>query len=181
MVDPSEWIWVTLLPKRVAFCEHEALLVTDRRCEGKHRNNLEKDYERDLARMKRAMCAEGALMIYFSRQGVPVFWDLGLEAGHPDINGHVDAKCVPDFERRLLLYVDANEEELRREYVLICSAEHPRYCIMGWQSGHEIKRLGVFSELQPKRYSYALDHQHLRPMSELLPRVAQSSFVLFRE
>jgi|SRR5215831_566697 len=165
MTTSEDWIWITLIPERLNFCDREGALRTERRRNQPHKNNLAKDFERDLLRDQNAMKAEAATMLYFSCQGIPVTWDLGDQPGKADINDDIDAKLISTFRHRLIMQLDAC---LDWYYVLCCNEQHPRYCLLGWALGHDIKRLAPIRELQVNRPAYVLENDYLQPMRKLV-------------
>lgn len=157
----------TLVDKRIRFCERLGRERTDRRRGVPNKNNLAKsdatyvtDVERDVA----ALMCEAAGMLFFS----PCHWDIGERPGLADIEDFIDVKRGRTARHRLLMYLDGR---LDWAYVLVCDEDHPHYWLRGWQWGKCIKELGKIEELQPGRPCYVLEHEHLRPMSELLAEV----------
>jgi len=162
-----EFHFRTLLPAHIRFCELNGRARTDRRRGVPNKNNLVKSdatYEADVERDVAAMMCEAAAMLFFS----PCHWDIGDRPGLADIEDFIDAKRGRTERHRLLMYLDGR---LDWAYVLVCSVDHPNYWLRGWQWGERIKELGVVRELQPGRPCYVLEHEHLRPMSELLREV----------
>ena len=146
---------ITLCEARIRFCEKLGYDLCARRVTSEHKNNLPKDWDRDLPRHYRAMMAEAAMMLYLTNKlRAPVKWDIGDLPSLPDIEDFIDVKIPDRWGLRLLMQLDA---KLDWAYAL-CWGDQPHFTLRGWRFGYDIKRLATIQELQRNRPCYVLEN-----------------------
>jgi len=170
-VIESDFVWITLLEKRVEFCRNLALEIIASKVEDgiDWGRNAAPPPEKSVYIETLGLCGEAAAMLYLS----PINWITVRERkkfGLPDLecNGiKIDAKTRSRHDYDLVIQRNADRDWI---YLLATGSELHRICLRAWCYGHEamMRAPGTSAPVPgPNAYWINQGDEILKPMREL--------------
>jgi hypothetical protein len=135
MITTADLIWITLIAKRMEFCEQAARARRDLAVKiGRTpRYQCPTDYDKALAFDLLGVICEAAAVLYLS----PCIWHFGPKEdirNHPDINDNIDVKGCSGHGYQLTIAPDGRRDWI---YVLATAPQPPIVCLRGWCFGRD--------------------------------------------